>query len=1021
MLRLPRTLLRWSCVLGSAVLAVGPAAAASKAVVAAVGDAAPGGGVYAGPGFTDWPVAAGNGWMAFRGEVIGGTSSETLVVARMTAPPTRTRVASIGDVAPSDGVFSDCAGKLKEFVGHPAVNANGDVAFLALIQPILQPGQNDASQGPTRAGIFAMRGGVLAPVACSRQPTPGGTLDLVGQVGPATSTDDTPDRWPAINDAGDVAFLTAYVNADGAPTGGAVVLAPRAGGLLEVARTDAPFDDGRIVRLGPPALNNHGLLAFHGVATTTDPSDSDGMVDGVFTGDGQTLQVLVRDNVAPMPLSQPLVTFEDPVSLNDRGDVAFLAGPLVEDPSSSSSADAISGVFACRAGVVTMLAYPGEEIDSHIVTGTALGPFGGGALPTPAIGADGSVAFYVSLNDGNAEAIAAWDGDVVGMGEAVVRAVVYTAGKVAGTAPSGGSFAGAESAPALDGAGGIAFRVHLVGGPSSEAIVYLRPDGTTTSVALGEAAPRQNEGFFGGRAFTPPRLTDGGDVVFRAFVARGTASVGIFRWRNGRVDAIVRAGDPSPSGQNFLDLIGQPAVNQHGAIVFAAQVENEGRGIFVADGNGIRKVARRGDTAPGDDGTTFAGFGANPQINDAGTVAFRATTAFLDPATSLTTRREGIFIRSDAGIDALVYAASPSPAGLPFFKMRDPLLTAAPSVVFRAPLGDVSEQTSGIFTADDRQMADVALQQQPLGSGIVLSGFSGTPVVTPTGQVAFLATRAMPSDDPTMPPRSLGAAILSGNSAGLSLVVARDMPAPAGGTFKTLGQPAINASGTIAFRGSIQAAAGRTSGLFLDLATGLVPFLFRGEGSPIGGRIDTLGAQLAVNGFDEIAFSSSVTGGTASSGIFIASPTVVKTRALVLRLTGGRGRDRIAVRSVLAPGRLSNGLHPEAEPVTVSLRDANGVLWSATVPSSRLVRRRHSFLTRPVRGKKRQTDVRSLRVDVDRRGAAHIAIVSGPLDLTAGGTRTLAEPFVVGCEVGDDSGMGNAIPRVVRLRGPRGF
>jgi hypothetical protein len=42
--------------------------ATSKVEVAALGDAAPGGGVFAGPGFVGWPTAAGNGWIAFRGQ-----------------------------------------------------------------------------------------------------------------------------------------------------------------------------------------------------------------------------------------------------------------------------------------------------------------------------------------------------------------------------------------------------------------------------------------------------------------------------------------------------------------------------------------------------------------------------------------------------------------------------------------------------------------------------------------------------------------------------------------------------------------------------------------------------------------------------------------------------------------------------------------------------------------------------------------------------------------------------------------
>ena len=107
--------------LGAALLALAgeQAWATSKAKVAAIGDAAPGGGVFAGPGFVGWPTAAGNGWIAFRGQVSGGTSSETVVAAHLTPPVSRAQVASIGQTAPSGNGYEACAGKLKQFVGHP--------------------------------------------------------------------------------------------------------------------------------------------------------------------------------------------------------------------------------------------------------------------------------------------------------------------------------------------------------------------------------------------------------------------------------------------------------------------------------------------------------------------------------------------------------------------------------------------------------------------------------------------------------------------------------------------------------------------------------------------------------------------------------------------------------------------------------------------------------------------------------------------------------------------------------------
>src|SRR5438552_7273689 len=62
-----------------------PAGATSKTLVAAIGDAAPGGGVFTGPGF-DWPTAGGDGWVAFRSQLTGGSVTETIVVAHMADP-----------------------------------------------------------------------------------------------------------------------------------------------------------------------------------------------------------------------------------------------------------------------------------------------------------------------------------------------------------------------------------------------------------------------------------------------------------------------------------------------------------------------------------------------------------------------------------------------------------------------------------------------------------------------------------------------------------------------------------------------------------------------------------------------------------------------------------------------------------------------------------------------------------------------------------------------------------------------
>src|SRR5262245_5173050 len=110
--------------LGSLLLAA-TAHAASTVFIAGLGNDAPGGGVYAGSGFTGNPAAAGNGWIAFRSLVADGASSERIVLAHMAPGATeREVVASVGKPAGTG------LGNFAGFVGNPAVNAAGDVAFV---------------------------------------------------------------------------------------------------------------------------------------------------------------------------------------------------------------------------------------------------------------------------------------------------------------------------------------------------------------------------------------------------------------------------------------------------------------------------------------------------------------------------------------------------------------------------------------------------------------------------------------------------------------------------------------------------------------------------------------------------------------------------------------------------------------------------------------------------------------------------------------------------------------------------
>lgn len=1000
---------RWPAVLAIAGLALlgsrRGAQSASTSVVAVLGDPAPGGGVFAGPGFAGWPAAAGNGWITFRGEVAGGGTTEAMVVAHMVAPVTRAEVARIGQPAPGGGTF-------KQFLGRPTVNANGDVAFLAQVT------RSDTDDDPTSsspAGIFLYRAGALTAVARSGQVTAAGKLDLLAVVDPDADSNQLPERAPALNDAGDVAFLSGIQ--DRPQANGAIFRAPLGGEPAALVRIGDAFDGGAFVDLGPPALNNAGRVVFHGKVATTDPNEDGGMIDGIFdAGMGPTSAgMVVRDGQLTSLHDLPLSDFEDPVAIDDYGDVVFMAGPLYDIADGVPDGPS-PGILMCSAGIITVIAYPGRMLGPDQISSFQLGPAGGSVLAPPSLTPDGRVAYFASLAGGSREVIALWGGGKH-------QEVVHTGGFGTDATPAGGVYAGTESAAAIDATGSIAFLARVAGGVTSEAVVYQPVEGTGIPIVVGDAAP--SAGFFAGDPFSIPLLNDAGDVVFRAFLARGSTSVGIFRARGGLLEALVRAGDPSPTADEapFLNLLGQPSLNQAGAVAFAAQVprdtngdgvfDEQGVGIYVVDENGLRAVVVAGDPAP-DPGTVFKSLSTNPSINDQGVVAFRGTTLLRDFQTNTRSTRQGIFLADGTGIHPLVWAGDPAPGGTHFFALRDPVLTNVPRVAFRAALGDTKTDTNGVFVADADGISRVVVEKDDLGDGVTLSHLSGDPIVTGDGGLALLGIRTRQIQPGLR--KTLGPAILQRTSAGLDLVVAQDMPGPAGGTFRNLAGPSVNSLGHVAFRASFLPFTGGTGGIFLATAAGLEPYLSSGEATPSGGRFASFGAHSALNAHDDLAFTATISRGTSRSGIFLASRTHLEVRALDVRL-GRRGtRDRIRVRLALQVGRLTDGLDPAHDPLTVSLADGRGTLWSATVSPGLLKRRAGALVAVPRAGSALARLLRVARLELGRRGTPRVSALSAPLDLTLGGQRPLQAPLSVTLQLGDD-GATRALPCQVGRHG----
>src|SRR5262249_35036370 len=325
---------------------------------------------------------------------------------------------------------------------------------------------------PTPAGIFLYSQGTLSAVAPPGLSTPLGVLDITTQINFADdlSSIDIAERTPALNDNGDIAFVSATQTTTG--SGGAIFVR-RAGETLitPVIRLGDAYGGGTFQVLGPPAMNNAGTLAFHGFV------DGPNQIDGVFELQGTTLSLLIRDGASPDQFAasfkaDPLEEFDDVVALNDAGDVAFTAGPLFDNSLDSNLTDeSSSGVVVIHAGVPLLVGFPGEPVGLGGISGKMsslnLGPDQGSRVAPPGLMPDGRVVFFAQMNGGSSQIIVRADPVA-----RTLTPLVVLGGSAPNATPAGGTYEVATSAAAVDAAGNITFSARIDGATTSEALIF---------------------------------------------------------------------------------------------------------------------------------------------------------------------------------------------------------------------------------------------------------------------------------------------------------------------------------------------------------------------------------------------------------------------------------------------------------------------------------------------------------------------------------------------------------------------
>jgi hypothetical protein len=239
------------------------------------------------------------------------------------------------------------------------------------------------------------------------------------------------------------------------------------------------------------------------------------------------------------------------------------------------------------------------------------------------------------------------------------------------------------------------------------------------------------------------------------------------------------------------------------------------RGLFLRDPNALSVLARRGDPVPGTgDGAVFANFlrgRAAPSINDRGDVAFQA-------GFELTTRDQGLFLRPRGGeLQLFARTGDEVPGaggGVTWKYLSDPNLNNAGQLAFQASLqgpavGPTNSRAIVAGRPDDLQIVARSGDLAPGTLGSFLYFGNGPvegyepPLINAAGHAAFVALLSGPGVTPYND-SGLWAQDPSGQ---LQLIAREGDPAPGGGDFNDFifsdMQIQLGAGGHVAFATTI--------------------------------------------------------------------------------------------------------------------------------------------------------------------------------------------------------------------------
>lgn len=330
-----------------------------------------------------------------------------------------------------------------------------------------------------------------------------------------------------------------------------------------------------------PDINDQAQVAFRVQYTAADDDPTSG-APGIWFGGGGSGSIVHRGTESE--------SVPNDVSLNEAGDIAFTFGGGSVDNS--------------------LYRYDGA---SQTVNQVGTSPVLPSSYNNPAIDEAGDITFGGSFGSGRA-----WAGVVGSTGSYYVQDSTLDP-----DSPYGYLYT-----PRGNDAGQIAGKVGLVGDIATSVEIRLfEADGTSNLLAASTAV---DETSAYSRFDNSVGLSDNGRVAAIATREADGAKVVLLLDAESTREVAVAGEDGITSFDFFA-----PDVNDAGQVVFRA-VDETGQAVYVADEDGVTRVAGKGDEVQTDNGLAQLGqhdsspvFGGAPRINNGGDVSF---TAGVHPA-----------------------------------------------------------------------------------------------------------------------------------------------------------------------------------------------------------------------------------------------------------------------------------------------------------------------------------------------------------------------------------------------------